>query len=215
MTIPVFADVILGDRVIAAGVRGKNIRRNERNTQINGAGYINVVWDQTLREFEIGFRPMLREAWQDIETLQEITDGGASGFLMQDPKDFRVDAGGGVVTALTSGTYQMWKRYTHAASSRTKDRKITRPRAAGLVVNVSGVPIDDTGSPAGYDLDVTTGILTISSAPAAAAVTWTGLFYVPVNFMSDYIDWTMLRPASDEDQRLLAGPSVILQEIRE
>lgn len=215
MTITVFPDVILGERVIAAGVRGKNIRRNERNTQVNGAEYINVVWSQTLREFEIGFKPMLREAWQDIETLQEITDGGASGFLMQDPKDFQVGTGSGVVTSLGGDQYQLEKIYTHAASGRTKRRNITRPRTAGLVIMVSGVPIADTDSPAGYSLDVETGILTIASTPSASAVTWTGKFYVPVHFMSDYIDWTMLRPASDEDQRLLAGPSVVLQEIRE
>ncbi|MBI3150088.1 MAG: DUF2460 domain-containing protein [Betaproteobacteria bacterium] len=215
MTITVFPDVILGERVIAAGVAGKNIRRNERNTQINGAEYVNVVWTQTLREFEIGFKPMLREAWQDIETLHEITDGGASGFLMQDPKDFEVVTGAGVVTSLGGDQYQLEKLYTHAASGRTKRRNITRPRTAGLVIKVSGTPIDPTDSPAGYSIDVETGILTISSAPSAASVTWTGLFYVPVHFMVDFIDWTMLRPASDEDRRLLAGPSVVLQEVRE
>jgi hypothetical protein len=36
-----------------------------------------------------------------------------------------------------------------------------------------------------------------------------------VHFQNDTIDWTMVRPGSDPDDRLFAGPSVVLQEIRE
>jgi uncharacterized protein (TIGR02217 family) len=208
MAIPVFADVFMPAMVINSGLTGRLIRRNERNTQVSGHGYINVAWEQALREYEFGTVPMRREAWQAIATLHEVTEGGASGFLLTDPTDSTVTAGG-VVTALTSTTFQMWKRYTHAASARTKDRKITRPKASGLVVMISGVP---TGA---YTLDATTGILTIASAPAAANVTWTGSFYVPVHFMSDVIDWTMVVPGQDPDARFLAGANVVLQEIRE
>lgn len=213
MPITVYPDVILPPRVVKSGVRGKQLRGNTRVTTDNGHQWINADWTQTLREFEIGFKPMLREAWQDIETLQEITDSGAYGFLMEDPKDAVVT--NGVVEALGGGTYQLYKRILHAASGRYRDRKITRPRAAGFVVKVSGVAVDGSGSPAGYSLNTETGIITIGSAPAEATVTWTGRFYVPVHFQSDFIDWEMLRPASDEDRRLLAGPSVVLEEVRE
>lgn len=207
MSLPVFPDVFMPGMVINSGLTGRLIRRNERNTQVNGAEYINVTWEQALREYEFGTVPMRREAWQAIATLHEITEGGASGFLLQDPTDSTVTSGG-VVTELTPTTFQMWKRYTHAGSSRTKDRKITRPRASGLGVMVSGVPV-------AYTLDANTGILTIASAPAAASVTWTGSFYVPVHFMSDTIDWTLVAPSSDPDARYLAGANVVLQEIRE
>jgi hypothetical protein len=36
-----------------------------------------------------------------------------------------------------------------------------------------------------------------------------------VHFMADSIDWSMVAPSQDPDARYLAGPSVILQEIRE
>ena len=209
MAIPVFNDVFMPGMVINSGLTGRLIRRNERNTQISGHEQINVTWDQALREYEFGTVPLRREAWQAIETLHEITEGGASGFLLADPKDSTVGTGGGVVTGLTSTTFQMWKRYTHTGSARTKDRKITRPKATGLVVMISGTP---TGS---YTLDADTGILTIASAPAAANVTWTGSFYVPVHFMSDTIDWTLVAPGPDPDARYRAGANVILQEIRE
>jgi hypothetical protein len=76
---------------------------------------------------------------------------------------------------------------------------------------VSGVPLD----PANYSLDVETGIVTIAAGPSASLVTWTGRFYVPVHFMSDTIDWTLVAPSQDPNARYLAGPSVVLQEIRE
>ena len=102
----------------------------------------------------------------------------------------------------------MHKRYTEPVSARTKDRSITRPQALGLVVSISGTPT------LSYTLDATTGRLTIPAAPAAATVTWTGKFYVPVHFMADSIDWDLLAGGSSE-KRLLAGPSVVLSEVRE
>ncbi len=213
MAITVYPDVIVPKRVISSGLTGRLMRSNERNVQASGHGYINARWDQSLREYEFGVIPMSLLAWQDIETLHEITSGGAYGMLLEDPHDFEVTSG--VVSLISGDTYQLEKLYTHAGSARTSRRKITRPRAAGIVINVSGVPIDPTGSPAGYELDVTTGIIQISSMPSASLVTWTGLFYVPVHFQNDTIDWTLMRPGSDDGDRLFAGPSVVLQQIRE
>lgn len=213
MAITVFNDVIFRKCDISSGLTGRVIRQNRRVEQVSGHKQINAVWEQALREYEFGTVPMTLVEWQTLETLHEITLGGTYGMLLEDPHDFEVSSG--VVSLVSGATYQLEKLYTHAGSARTSRRNITRPRLAGLVVNVSGVPIDGTGSPSGYDLDVDTGIITIHSAPAAANVTWTGVFYVPVHFMNDAIDWTLMRPGSDEDNRLFAGPSVVLQEIRE
>jgi uncharacterized protein (TIGR02217 family) len=213
MSITVFNDVIFRKCDIRSNLAGRLIRQNKRVEQISGHAQHNAMWDESLREYEFGIVPMTLVEWQTIETLHEITKGGAYGMLLEDPHDFEVTSG--VVSLVSGDTYQLEKLYTHAGSARTSRRKITRPRLAGIIVNVSGVPIDGTGSPAGYDLDVDTGIITIASTPAASAVTWTGLFYVPVNFMNDAIDWTLVRAASDEDDRLFAGPSVVLKQIRE
>lgn len=205
MSITVLSDVILPNSVLSAGVRGKNMRLNSRVAVNNGFESINVIWSRTLRQFEIGTVPMLVGAWQAIEALHEITEGGAFGFLMKDPKDSEVV--GGVMTALGGGVYQMYKRYTDAGSGRTKDRIITRPRALGLTVT-------NNGAPASYTLDATTGRVTIAGAPAAAGLAWSGQFYLPVHFLEDSIDWDLIAPGA-ASQRLLSGPSVVLQEIRE
>ncbi len=209
MSITVYNDVFLPVRVVEAGVRGKQVRRNSRVVVDSGAQAINIVWTQTLRQYEIGFIPMAREAWQAVETIHEITEGGAFGFLLIDPKDHRVDSG--VMYSLTSTTFQLYKRYLDAASGRYKDRKITRPKASGFMPTISGVAID----PVNYTLDADTGIVTIPSAPAEEDLAWTGPTYVPVHFMDDTIDWQMIAPSVDPNRRFIAGPTLVLQEVRE
>lgn len=205
MPITVLADVIMPNSVISSGVRGKNMRLNSRIGLNNGYESINVIWSRTLRQFEIGTVPMLVSQWQAVEALHEITEGGAYGFLMQDPKDCEVT--GGVLVALGGGVYQLYKRYTDVGSGRTKDRIITRPMATNLMVTNGGAPVAHT-------LDATTGRVTIAGAPDAAGLAWSGRFFVPVHFLEDFIDWELIGPGA-ASQRLLAGPSVVLQEIRE
>jgi uncharacterized protein (TIGR02217 family) len=209
MSLIVLSDVVLTeDLMAAAGARGKQVRRNSRVVTQDGTQRANIVWDATLREYEIGFIPMQRGSWAEIETLHEVTEGGAYGFLMEDPKDSTVELGR--FASLTSTTFQLYKRYLHAGSSRTKDRKITRPRSVDGTLTISGVAktlgVD-------YTVDDETGIFTIPSAPSAANLAWTGPFYVPVHFRDDSIDWELVRPG--EDARLLAGPTLVLQEVRE
>lgn len=210
MAITVYTDVILPSGVLAGGVRGKQIRSNARTGARNGGMQINVNWARTLRQYELGVSPMTVEQWQAIEGLHEVTEGGAFGFLMSDPKDASASLANGRVSLVSGTTYQLQKRYTSAGSTRTKDRKITRPIAADFVLQASGVTV----AGANYTLNTVTGRLTIPSAPAAATLTWSGSFYVPVHFASDDIDWELVRSGPME-ARLMAGPSVTVMEVAE
>jgi uncharacterized protein (TIGR02217 family) len=210
MAITVYTDVILPSGVLAGGVRGKQIRSNARTGARNGGMQINVNWARTLRQYELGVSPMTVEQWQAIEGLHEVTEGGAFGFLMSDPKDASASLANGRVSLVSGTTYQLQKRYTSAGSTRTKDRKITRPIAADFVLQASGVTV----AGADYTLNTVTGRLTIPSAPAAATLTWSGSFYVPVHFASDEIDWELVRSGPME-ARLMAGPSVAVMEVAE
>jgi len=176
MTITVLADVVLPNSVITAGLRGKNMRRNTRSVNQGGYGEINVDWVNTLRQYDFGFVPMLMSLWQTIEGLHEVTDGGAFGFLMEDPKDSTVAPGAGVLMptlttpfSLLVGTpgfgygvpaYRLGKRYGSIGSARVKDRVISRPRAAGAAFLRAGAPITLGGSPGNAALDADTGTLT-------------------------------------------------------
>lgn len=211
MTITVYADVILPNQIISAGARGKQIRNNARTMASNGTQQVNVNWARTLRQYELGVVPLTVADWQTLEGLFEVTEGGAFGFLLQDPKDTKALITEGVATALTSTTFQLYKTYTSAGSTRTKTRKITRPIASGFVINNSGTPLVVTSQ---YTLNTTTGIVTIPSAPTAGNLTWSGNFYVPVHFSSDEIDWELVR-SGPESSRLMAGPSVTVMEVAE
>lgn len=211
MSLTVYADVILGGEVIAAaGLRGKQRRRNTRTMAANGQSRINVDWARTLRQYELGVIPMSIATWQTIEGLHEVTEGGAYGFLMEDPKDNSASYSTGVVSGITSTTFQLKKRYTSIGSTRTKDRTITRPKASPFAVKISGA----VESPSNYSLNTTTGVLTIAAAPSAATVTWEGRFYVPVHFANDDIDWDLVA-GGPADLRIVSGPSVVLDEVRE
>lgn len=201
----VFADVILANSVLASGVRGKNMRKNDRVPVDNGVENVNIIWNQTLRQFEFGTVPLLKSHWLELESLHEVTDGGAYGFLLEDPKDNY--AATGVVATVSSGVYQLYNRRIHAGSGRYRDRKITRPRATGFVLLSNGVPV----SGGSYTLDTTTGQVTTG---VSGTLTWTGYFYNPVHFVDDSIDWSLVVPGS-MDSRYWIGPSVLMQEIRE
>lgn len=308
MTITVLSDVIVPNSVILAGVRGRNIRRNTRAQNLAGVMDINIGWSKTLRRYELGTVPMLVALWQTLEGLHEVTEGGAYGCLMHDPKDMSAAATEGLLypyTTALAGTigfgygvpaYKLYKRYSVLGSGRTKDRAITRPQLAptlkrggatvtlgvsagnaainydtgtatfvadasstvtgvavgattnvtltaalaGLIVGgrlyLSGLTGADaallnglshaitaiTGGGSNiYTLSTNTAGKTITAAgsgykypQASETLTWGGLFYVPVHFESDTIDWE-LRRAGAADTRVLSGPNVVLMEVRE
>jgi uncharacterized protein (TIGR02217 family) len=215
MAITVFSDLFMPRLVIEAGVRGTQLRRNSRVTTVSGDESINVMWTRTLRQYEVGFVPMRRAAWQAIEALHEITHGGAYGFLMKDPKDSYVDVTQGVAAKISVSGYQCYKRTLEPVSGRYSDRKITRPQATDFKLYVNNVEILPGLGFDEYWVNTDTGLMTIPSGPDPALVTWRGHFYVPVHFMDDNIDWQMVVPSQDPDARFVAGPSTMLQEVAE
>ena len=210
MAITIYSDVILPNAVVLAGIKGKQVRNNTRTVARNGSAMVNINWSKTLRQYELGFVPMKAEQWQAIEGLHEVTEGGAYGFLMLDPKDSTAKITQGFVTLISAAdhSYQLVKRYTSAGSSRAKDRTITRPKLTDFVLTINGTPS------LAYALNPDTGVLTIASDPLASTVHWSGTFYVPVHFEDDLIDWELV-VAGPVDMRYLSGPSVVLTEIRE
>ena len=88
------------------------------------------------------------------------------------------------LTVLGDGTtlvFQTLKRYTVA--SRTHDRVITKPLAAGFLVAVNGV-LQTVSTD--YTLDPDTGLVTFVVAPGnGLTVTWGGEFYIPVHYIAE------------------------------
>lgn len=307
MAITVLSDVIVPQSVIAAGVHGKQVRNNTRTQLTSGHMAVNVNWARTLRQYELGLVPMTVAQWADVEALYEVTDAGAFGMLLEDPKDRNATAEQGVLMPWLSGAavgtgglgygvpvYRLHKRYA-VAGGRYRDRLVSRPkgipvlkRAGVTVVFGAGAgqatlaadsgavtfAADLSASVSSYTMGVTTVLnfsgstlpnalavggrvylsgvsgtaaatlngkshaitakastsltidtvttgLTASGGTAAKypqpseTLTWSGDFYVPVHFADDDLDWEMVRPGADFDSRLIAGPSVVLMEVRE
>ena len=307
MTIVVYEDVIVPNSVILAGVVGQQIRQNTRTRNQGGYATVNVVNDVTRRAYQLGIAPMKVDAWQAIEGLYEITDAGAFGMLLEDPKDSSVTAAQGALQGYMAGvesgvlgfgngapTYGIRKVYTAAGSSRKAARAVTRLKGAPaflrggspVIIGVSAGNVavsagpsyvtfvaDTTRSLTGmtlgatttvtlstaipglvlggklwlqgmtgadaallnnlahtitniasnvYTLSVNTAGKTIASGSAAAhkypqpdeALTWSGSYYVPVQFRDDNLEWELVT-GGPRDVRIVAGPSVYLDEIRE
>lgn len=178
MSITVLTDVILPESVIRAGVSGRNMRNNLRSMTLNGYANINVNWTKTLRQYEIGIAPMDLSTWHTIEGLHEVTEGGAYGFLMQDPKDKSVTSSDGLLYPYDSAlvgsagygygipTYQLSKQYVAIGGTSAKIRSITRPIAAGLTVLMNSVAIAPS-------VDYATGIVTLAAISSQSIISHT------------------------------------------
>jgi uncharacterized protein (TIGR02217 family) len=161
MTITINNFLILPETVIQAGIRGKNMRSNTRVMSGSGYAAVNINWARTLRQYELGIKPMEIAQWLEIEALHEATDGGATGFKMKDPKDHNASHSSGILAAWENGAevplvaglaygteqYILKKRYSTIDAISTYTRRITRPE----VFTGSGVEIKYAGSV--YDPD--------------------------------------------------------------
>jgi uncharacterized protein (TIGR02217 family) len=186
MTITIYDDLILPESVIRAGIRGKNTRSNTRVMGGNGYESVNINWARTLRQYDLGIAPMDVAQWLEIEALHEATDGGAFGFLMQDPKDQTVTYATGNLQACQNNapvgtvgfgygvpSYSLNLRYSTINSIRTYDRRITRPKSA-IALKRGGVVQTSGAAPGNYAVSYTTGIVTFvydaQATPSAITV---------------------------------------------
>jgi hypothetical protein len=169
MTIVVYEDVIVPNNVILAGVVGRQKRENVRTRNQGGYATVNAVRDVTLREYQLGIAPMKVDAWQAIEGLYEITDAGAFGMLLEDPKDSSVTTAQGALQGYMAGVesgilgfgngtpnYGIRKIYTASGSSRKAARAVTRLKGTASLLR-GGSPVT---------IGVSAGNAAISAGPS-------------------------------------------------
>lgn len=115
----------------------------------------------------------------DFEALRAFflaMGGRQHGWRFKDWTDYTCTHAQGVVTGITSTTFQLVKRYS--IGSLSQDRIIRKPVTGTVEIKVSGVTTAAT-------VNTVTGVVTIASAPAAANVTWSGEFDCPMRFDTD------------------------------
>lgn len=162
----------------------------------------NSNWAKSRLVANIGYRNKTKADTDALIAWFRSVKGRAHGFRIKDWSDYKADATNGEFISLGNDEYQLCKRY--AAGGLNEVREIRKPVAATVQI------LDDNGNPIGvsYDLDSTTGILTIGSTPAS----WAGEFDVPVRFDVDKLELEV----SDRSAAGLvySWPSIPLIELR-
>lgn len=174
MSIVVFSDVIVPNGIIMAGVSGTQMRQNTRGQNQGGYATVSAVRDVTMRAYQLGIAPMMVAAWAALEGMYEVTDAGAFGMLLEDPKDSTVSiANGGLqgyVNGIASGVtgfghggplYGLRKLYSVQGSSRIGSRAVTRPNGTPALFR-GGSPVT---------AGVSAGMADLSAAPVYASFT--------------------------------------------
>ena len=113
-------------------------------------------------------------------------------------------SGAGVVAQLAVGqrVYVSGTSGTAAAVLNGSSHAITAKGASSLTISTSTATLSATGGTAEKYVQPT------------ETLTWTGGFYIPVHFLDDEIEWQILRSGPVAD-RIVSGPRIVLQEVRE
>jgi uncharacterized protein (TIGR02217 family) len=143
----------------------------------------NALWAYPRHAWDVSQGIKTQADFEALLSFFMVCRGRLYGWRFKDWGDFQATHSTGVVTGLTSTTFQLFKRYTSGGT--TIDRIIQKPVTGSLEIKVSGVTT-------GHTVDATTGIVTIGSAPSAANVTWSGDFDVPMRFDTDRLDRSII-----------------------
>ncbi|SDH74221.1 DUF2460 domain-containing protein [Roseospirillum parvum] len=167
----------------------------------------NIRWSRSRGTWNIAYGIHRRDDLATIKSLHHAAAGAALGFRFKDWSDYEIGAAGTPQQIATGDgattKFQAVKIYTAGASSRA--RPITRLVDGTVSVFKDGVEVSS-----GVSVDVDTGVVTFTTAPAADVVI--GLvaeFDVPVRFSDDSL------PINVRTANLESIPDIELIEIKE
>ncbi|MEM7567538.1 MAG: DUF2460 domain-containing protein [Pseudomonadota bacterium] len=174
---------------IALGSRGGPERRTEIVTLGSGAEERNARWKHSRRRYNAGYGVKSLAQLAEVVAFFEERRGRLYGFRWHDRLDCASCAPGAAPAAAdqrigtgdgTETAFALVK--TYGAAFAPYDRPITKPIAGSVTVAVDGAQ-------APFSLDETTGLVTLSTAPALGAAVTAGFrFDVPVRFDTDFLD---------------------------
>lgn len=180
---------------LAFGSTGGVERRTEIVTLGSGFERRSTPWAEGRRRYLIGANLRSLDDMAALTAFFEARRGRLYGFRFRDFADFKSCVPSGAVTphdqSLGVGDgvrtdFPLRKLYGEGADA--SERRIHKPVEGTVRVGLDGAELN----PAAYDLDPTTGGVTLHSPPAAGATVTAGFeFDVPVRFDADRIDVTL------------------------
>ncbi|MBI1756206.1 MAG: DUF2460 domain-containing protein [Fimbriimonas ginsengisoli] len=154
-------------------------------------------WGASRHAGTIGYGVRTAAQLADLKAFFVARRGRARGFLFFDFRDYSamgvsLGTGDGHTT-----TFQLVKPYS--SGGQAASRKVTRPIPSGTALpggSTAAISVSVAGTPlvegTGFTVDATTGVVTLTSAPAnGAAVVASFQFYVPVRFDTDRMEATL------------------------
>lgn len=180
---------------LAFGSTGGVERRTEIVTLGSGFERRSTPWAQGRRRYLIGANLRSLDDMAALTAFFEARQGRLYGFRFRDFADFRSCAPSGTITPLDQGlgvgdgartAFELSKRYGEGEAA--PDRRIHKPVDGTVRVAVDGGEVDASA----FEVDLTTGVISLSAPPAADAAVTAGFeFDVPVRFDADRIDVTL------------------------
>jgi uncharacterized protein (TIGR02217 family) len=177
---------------LARGAVGGPSRITEIFELGDGREARNTSFSASRRRWEVGSAIRSLDELAQITAFFEARRGKLHGFRFRDPADFKSCTPSAAITPLdqiigvgdgTKTAFQLIKTYGDAAGS--YERIITKPIVASVRIAKAGVEVPVSG----YNVDATTGIVTLTTAPAAGAQIRAGYsFDTPARFDVDHLD---------------------------
>jgi uncharacterized protein (TIGR02217 family) len=179
----------------ALGASGGPERRVDIVALGSGAEVRNTPWAHGRRRYDIGGAVRTLDELHALIAFFEARRGKLHGFRFRDPLDWKscgpmqtptpgdqpIGVGDGAET-----TFQLVKVY--GAGVGAYARPIAKPIAASVRVAVGGVEL----AASAFDVDDTTGMITLDAAPSVSAVVSAGFqFDTPVRFDIDRLDLSL------------------------
>ncbi len=177
---------------LSFGSVGGPERRTEIVTLTNGFEERNTPWEHARRRFDAGLGLRSLDDLEELIAFFEARQGQLYGFRWKDWSDYksslpsrevdfldqRLAEGDGETTV-----FQLTK--TYASGEYAYQRPVQKPVAGTVRVGVDGAQLTESIH---FDLDASTGLITLGDAPDVGAAVTAGFeFDVPVRFDTDNI----------------------------
>lgn len=178
---------------------------------IGGSEQRNAQWTYPLYGWDVSQGVKSQADFQVLRAFFLTMRGRLHGWRFKDWTDYTAAHTGdekGMVSGLTSQTFQLVKRYTRGAQ--TLDRKITKPIASGFVLSDTGTPLILTTD---YTLNTATGVVSTTVPRTAANLTWAGEFDLPMRFDTDELR-ARVAAANPADGYLHVWEAIPIVELR-
>ena len=196
---------------ISRGARGGPERRTQVVELASGDEERNASWADSRRRYDVAYGIRRADDLAAVVAFFEARNGRLHGFRYKDWADYKSCLPSQAITAtdqqIGTGTgslqtFQLAKRYT--SSAQTWVRTIAKPVAGTVRVALGMVE-----QMSGWTVDTTTGVVTLTTAPAGGVIVRAGFeFDVPVRFDSDTLDVIL------DFERLGSITAIPLLEIR-